>query len=234
MAGEWLKFECSLPEKPETLALTVAMGWDDPDLTVGKLMRLFRWFDQQTLDGNAPSVTPALLDRIIGVTGFTAAVAKVGWIVISDAGISLHNFDRHNGTTAKGRAQTAKRVASHRSNAESNAQSVTAALAKEEKRREEKDTPPASLAGFDLFWKTWPTTDRKQARGKCLDAWKKAHAERDAAVIVAHVESLKSSTGWSKNNGEFIPAPLVYINGRRWEGAEISGDGTATLQGSFV
>jgi len=35
MAGDWIKFECSLPEKPETLAITVAMGWDDPDLTVG-------------------------------------------------------------------------------------------------------------------------------------------------------------------------------------------------------
>jgi hypothetical protein len=47
MAGDWIKMECSLPDKPETLAITAAMGWDDPDLTVGKLMRVFRWFDQQ-------------------------------------------------------------------------------------------------------------------------------------------------------------------------------------------
>lgn len=141
MAGEWLKFECSLPEKPETLAITIAMGWDDPDTTVGKLMRLFRWFDQQTLDGNAASVTPALLDRIIGVSGFVQAVANVGWIVIGEGFVSLHNFDRHNGATAKGRALGAKRVAKHKSNAGANAVgnggSVSDALPREEKRREE-------------------------------------------------------------------------------------------------
>lgn len=142
MAGEWLKFESTLPEKAETLAITAAMGWDDPDLTVGKLMRMFRWFDQQTIDGNAPNVTPALLDRIIGVTGFVSAVASVGWIVIDGTSLSLHNFDRHNGETAKSRALTAKRVAKHKANASGNAagnaDSVSSALPKEEKKREEK------------------------------------------------------------------------------------------------
>jgi hypothetical protein len=79
------------------------------------------------------------------------------------------------------------------------------------------DLPP----GFADFWKTWPNTDRKQARGKCLDVWKKAHGERDAAVILAHVQSLKLSQGWTKNSGEFIPAPLVYLNKKSWEGAEV-------------
>lgn len=142
MAGEWIKFDSSLPEKPETLAVTVQMGWDDPDLTVGKLMRLFRWFDQHTTDGNARGVTPALLDRVLGVTGFTVCVASVGWISVTDDGVALANFDRHNGATAKSRAQGAKRAANHRnnavSNAESNAPGVTEALPREEKRREEK------------------------------------------------------------------------------------------------
>ncbi|MFX8008235.1 hypothetical protein ABTK85_19545, partial [Acinetobacter baumannii] len=60
MAGNWIKFEVDTPEKPEVLALTVAMGWDDPDLTVGKLLRVWRWFDQHTLEGNAPGVSAAL------------------------------------------------------------------------------------------------------------------------------------------------------------------------------
>ena len=78
------------------------------------------------------------------------------------------------------------------------------------------DDPP----GFADFWQAWPNTDRKQAKGKCLDAWKKAHAERDAAVIVAHVERMKESKDWQKNAGEFVPAPLVYLNQQRWDGAE--------------
>ena len=84
-----------------------------------------------------------------------------------------------------------------------------------DKRDASRDEPP----GFADFWKTWPDTDRKGAKGKCLEAWGKAEAERDAAAILAHVQSLKLSTGWTKNGGEFVPAPLVYINQRRWEGA---------------
>lgn len=114
MAGEWLKFESSLPEKPETLAITVAMGWDDPDLTVGKLMRVFRWFDQQTINGNAKAVTPALLDRMIGTQGFVQAMADVDWVTVSPDGLALNNFEKHNGQTAKCRSETAKRVANHR------------------------------------------------------------------------------------------------------------------------
>jgi uncharacterized protein YdaU (DUF1376 family) len=76
--------------------------------------------------------------------------------------------------------------------------------------------------GFAKFWETWPTNDRKQAKGKCLDAWKKAHAERDAALVIDHVLSLKNGS-WTKDAGQFIPAPLTYLNGRRWEGAEASG-----------
>ena len=82
--------------------------------------------------------------------------------------------------------------------------------------------PSDLFAGFASFWETWPTNDRKQAKGKCLDAWKKASAERDAALVIAHVSSMKNSREWTKNSGEFIPAPLVYLNQRRWEGAEVS------------
>lgn len=205
MAGEWLKFECSLPEKPETLAITIAMGWDDPDLTVGKLMRLFRWFDQQTLDGNAPSVSAALLDRIIGVSGFVQAVADVGWIVIEGKSIHLANFDRHNGATAKSRAQTAKRVANHKTNAaanaEGNARTVSEALPREEKKREEVNsepngsgakapmTPDEIIFGYGVTLLINAGTAEKQARS-FLGGLRKGHG--DAALIDSLRECAKA------------------------------------------
>lgn len=141
MAGEWLKFEANTPEKPEVFAMTVALGWEDPDLTVGKLLKIWRWFDQQSIDGNAPSVTLSLLDRICGVTGFAQAMCNVGWLLVVEGGLRLPNFSRHNGKTAKDRALTAKRVSKHKSNDEANAKgnaaSVTSALPREEKRRED-------------------------------------------------------------------------------------------------
>lgn len=78
----------------------------------------------------------------------------------------------------------------------------------------------SDLPGFARFWAAWPSGERKQARGKCLESWKKAKAEKDADLVIAHVESLKASVTWTKNNGEFVPAPLVYLNNRRWEGVE--------------
>jgi hypothetical protein len=161
MAGDWIKFEISTSEKPEVWAMAQALGID-ADAVVGKLLRVWAWFDQQTPDGNAASVTSsvtsalatryqgvtsgvtkALLDRRVGVTGFCDAMISVGWMIEFEGVVSLPNFDRHNGKTAKTRGLTAKRVASHKakSNAGSVTSSVTLALPREEKRREEINTP---------------------------------------------------------------------------------------------
>lgn len=226
MAGDWLKMEANTPEKSEVLAITACMGWDDADLTVGKLFRLWRWFDQHTVDGNAPRVTPALLDRVVGVSGFCLAVQEAGWLQISDEGISLPKFDRHNGMTAKNRALTAKRVAKHKAdnakaNGEGNADSVSAALPREEKRkrREEKkgDTPlpPGDGPdGFLDFWLAWPKNERKQDKAKCLAHWKAQGLEGFAEQIVADVRTKRGTRKWVEG---FVEAPLVYLRGRRWE-----------------
>lgn len=124
MAGEWLKFDANTPEKPEVFAITIALGWDDPDFTVGKLLKIWRWFDKHTIDGNAPHVTFALLDSICGVSGFAKAMADVKWLVDTGLGLSLPNFDKHNGNTAKNRSETAKRVAKHRNKSPEDAASL--------------------------------------------------------------------------------------------------------------
>lgn len=76
--------------------------------------------------------------------------------------------------------------------------------------------------GFAEFWKTWPNTDRKQARSTCYAVWKKAKLEADAAVILSHVCAMKNSESWKKDDGQFVPAPVVYLRGKRWDGAEVS------------
>lgn len=92
-----------------------------------------------------------------------------------------------------------------------------AARPEAEKSREEGEKTPQ---GFLKFWTAWPKSDRKEAKGKCLEVWVKAGAEPHADRIVAHVERLKASVGWTKDNGEFIPAPLTYLNKRKWEGVD--------------
>ncbi len=150
MAGDWIKFETATSDKPEVWAMAQSLGID-ADAVVGKLLRVWAWFDQQTQEGNAvgngasvtSSVTKALLDRRVGVSGFCDSMILSGWMADDGHSLTLPNFDRHNGKTAKTRAMTAKRVASHKakSNAGSVTSSVSDALPREEKRREEINTP---------------------------------------------------------------------------------------------
>jgi len=139
MAGDWIKFELTTLDKPEVCQIA-ELADIDPDAVVGKLMRVWGWFDQQTENGNAPSVSKKLLDRLVGVIGFCEHMKSVAWMIELDGVISLPHFDRHNGKTAKNRLLTAKRVANHKAaNGKSNASSVSGALPKEEKRREDQN-----------------------------------------------------------------------------------------------
>jgi len=74
---------------------------------------------------------------------------------------------------------------------------------------------------FDLFWQAWPKSPRKGAKSACLAKWNKHLYEHCADQIVKHVEWMKTTDQWRKDNGAYIPAPLVYLNQQRWDGAEI-------------
>jgi hypothetical protein len=169
MAGDWIKVETTMPDKPEIFQMAERLQID-PDAVAGKLLRVWIWADQQTVDGNAPSVTKALLDRVTGVTGFTEALMECGWLLKEGDGYAFPNFDRHNGKTAKKRAQTHKRVQAHRSdcNANRNAPSVTKALP--EKRREEINTHthPGMPEELATDWDRWMRF-RESVDGRRMD-----------------------------------------------------------------
>lgn len=136
MAGDWIKVQHATPDKPEVAMIAERLGID-PDAVTGKLVRLWIWADQQTVDGNAASVTKTLLERVTFCPGICDALESVGWLEIEDGNIRLPHFDRHNGESAKQRALGAQRAArSRRNRDESNADGVTKTLP--EKRREEK------------------------------------------------------------------------------------------------
>jgi uncharacterized protein YdaU (DUF1376 family) len=72
---------------------------------------------------------------------------------------------------------------------------------------------------FDEFWNAWPSSKRKVAKSECQKKWAKAGCDAVAETIIAQVNILKVTEQWT---GGFEPAPLTYINQRRWE------DGVAT------
>ena len=67
---------------------------------------------------------------------------------------------------------------------------------------------------FDEFWATWPSSSRKVGKAAVLAKWEKHNLDEVADTIIANVNTLKSSSQWL---GGFEPAPLTYINQRRWE-----------------
>ena len=136
MAGDWIKLQKDTPDKPEILVMSSRLGIDS-DAVVGKLVRIWSWFDTHTTEGNASCVTYSFLDRLAGVTGFAEQMALVGWLEQSGHDLKLSNFGYHNGHTAKTRALGKNRTEKSRSNAPSNANTVT--NTSPEKRREEKN-----------------------------------------------------------------------------------------------
>lgn len=100
MAGDWIKVEHTTPDKPEVVKLAGILGIDQ-DAVVGKLLRLWIWADQQSVSGNAITVTNSFLDRLVFCPGFAAGLVKVGWLNGREGLLSIPNFDRHNGQTAK-------------------------------------------------------------------------------------------------------------------------------------
>lgn len=140
MAGDWIKLEHVTPDKPEIHRMAEKLGMDS-DAVVGKLLRFWIWADQQAISGNAISVTKTLIDRITYAPGFADALLEVDWLQARSGSFAIPHFDRHNGQTAKKRAETNRRVADHRKR---NTESVTNVTpeplqkALPEKRREEK------------------------------------------------------------------------------------------------
>lgn len=73
----------------------------------------------------------------------------------------------------------------------------------------------AAEDGFESFWKQYPN---KKAKADAMKAWKKIKpAASLLAKILASLEVAKSSDGWKKDGGRFVPHPATWLNGRRWE-----------------
>lgn len=68
---------------------------------------------------------------------------------------------------------------------------------------------------FNEFWSAYP---RKQGKAKAAQAFAKLKPDESLlGEILAALDWQKQSASWTKENGQFIPLPATYLNGRRWE-----------------
>lgn len=141
MAGDWIKMRVDLADDPAVIKIAARLDLCE-DTVVGKLHRLWSWFDQQTTNGNAPGVTAAWIDRRCNCSGLASAMIEAGWLSESPAGMLMPDFDKHNGQSGKARALSTKRT--QKARAKCHADAVTdvhapsVTEARPEKRREDK------------------------------------------------------------------------------------------------
>lgn len=167
MAGDWIKFEKITTDKPEVFEMASILGID-PDSVVGKLLRIWSWFDDHSKDGHASVTLLSRFERDTNVTGFIDAMIKVGWMEKTDTELILSNFDRHHGQTAKTRALSANRKQNERSRHDSVTKMSRSerdkSVTREEKRREENKEVCAGSLGNSELWP--PSTSPDAASGE--------------------------------------------------------------------
>lgn len=84
-----------------------------------------------------------------------------------------------------------------------------------QKQKQKKDiSSPSAPLRFNEFWDAWPTSKRKVGKAACNARWMKMGLDPLADKIIASVGRLKGTEQWTTG---FEPAPMTFINQRRWE-----------------
>jgi len=105
MAGDWIPISVELPNKPEVVRLAMALKCST-DEVVGLLVRFWSWAQAHTADGSLPYMDADTLAVATHIRkAFFVELQKVGWLLVSDSGVSIPAFDRWFTGAAKRRLQ---------------------------------------------------------------------------------------------------------------------------------
>jgi uncharacterized protein YdaU (DUF1376 family) len=84
------------------------------------------------------------------------------------------------------------------------------------RRGQELESPP----GFDRFWHAYP---KKEAKKDATKAFAKLRPDEELlSLMLAAITKQACSEQWRKDGGQFIPMPSSWLNGRRWEDAQVA------------
>jgi hypothetical protein len=224
MAGDWIKMRIELQTHPKVFRMVSALKADRLRI-IGGLHIAWSIFDTHCDDGVLVGYTTDAMDAVIGWPGFTQAMIDVEWAALNDSGsLVMPRFDEHNGKSAKRRANDNERKRNDRNTKDVRNLSASDADKKrtrEEKRREDKDQ---KLSGDDavdsaeLFARFWSLYPRKVGKEAARKAWDKLTLTAELFEVMVQALGAQSvSTEWTKDNGQFIPHPSTWLNGKRWE-----------------
>lgn len=151
-----------------------------------------------------------ILDRLKS-TGKTAVKSTSKFSIIT-----LIDYDLDNVSDSQNDSQlTVKRQTTRQSN------DAPALLnTKDQNNRSPEIRAPAARdkgldERFNKFWLAYP---KKTAKQQALKAFERLKPDEELLnKMLTSLERQKKSVQWTKDNGQFIPYPATWLNGRRWE-----------------
>ena len=93
---------------------------------------------------------------------------------------------------------------------------------KDKNKNKNKNKDKCLKADFDLFWEAYPKKKAKQDAEKAF-----AKVTAPVQVLLGAIEAQKKTEDWTKENGQFIPHPATWLNGKRWEDQVTGASATA-------
>lgn len=111
--SHWIKMNKGLVDSEKIVKLAHLLEIDTQK-TIGAVFEFWVWMDSITPNGKGVNLSFNYIDKKINIPNFSEKMREIGWISGEEWAIKLPNFEEHNGSTAKRRSLTAKRVASHR------------------------------------------------------------------------------------------------------------------------
>lgn len=210
------------PNHPKTLRLKAQLKNDAADIYPIRLWCYVGRFHSS--DGILKGYSAEEIECLIGWNGnateLVTAMLKVGYLVQKGDSYHLHEWLDHEGHLVMFRKR-AQRAAFKRwgiKHATSNAKcKITDATSNAPSLPSlpTKPTTNKDHESFEMFWINYP---KKLGKAGALKAWKKLNpAEPLLKAIFEALEQQKGCEQWTKENGQFVPYPASWLNGRRWE-----------------
>lgn len=110
MNYQWIKIRHKLLRSPKLFILMRELAISQAE-AVGLFVMALAIFDEHSEDGLLKNTTPDVLDSMVGKEGFTELISRdfIGWIDITEEGIRIKDWDKHNSVEAKKKAIQSKR-----------------------------------------------------------------------------------------------------------------------------
>lgn len=188
MAGDWIKIEHALPDKPEVMSIASDLGISE-EAVVGHLVRFWSWVDQN-MSRSCPAVSGTIsgLNRVAGRDGFAEALINVGWLRFNMGKVEIPNYDDHLSQSAKSRSLESKKKKRQRSRCCPDNVPVSSGQKLDQRREEKSISSSSSKKNSAVFQK--PTVD--EVRAYCTDRKNSV----DPEAFIAFYES----KGWRIGN----------------------------------